>query len=138
MGTVTWPVKASFTAYVEALEDGAVTVHGVTRDEAGAFVFPATVTADAAVTRGAAHLTGHQGELDVRLTDLVVLRRDAQWWLDLGGTAIARLLDGPADGQDLEAGWTFDDVALTVDGSALFGSVYGPWARMDPLVVAAG
>lgn len=129
-----WGIRRGFRDYVAALPDALVELDGVVALDDG-YRFPAGP--EPRRFGGRLHITAHAGALDVVLdrpaVDVadggVVLTAD----LGAGRRAVARLLDVANVEQFTARGGSADDVALTVDGSAWLGGVYGPWARMDPV-----
>jgi hypothetical protein len=137
MRFIEWGVKDSFLDYLSSMPDHEIHLEGVGRDaQNDRFRFPFTPEAGAAVVR----FRAHNGALDIMLRGLSIVHDNGGYTLTSAGdtaepVAIARLQDGPASAMDLDTGWTFDDVALTIDGSVLFGGFYNPWTRMAAVVV---
>lgn len=135
MTRLVWGIRAGFRDYLDALPDARVELTGGAERSDEGFVFP---QAAAARFAGIVHATAHGGELDVTLADPALEDTGDTRVLtaDVGGRRIvvAALLDA-ASLDALLAGTLSSDVALSHDGAAWLGGAYGPWARMDPVVV---
>lgn len=141
VNSLTWGVKQSFRAYVDAV-GGATTVSGgATRDADGAFVFQASgdstlmLGPDGALT-GEGRFTGevrfeaHGGMLSVFLGDLRVENSADGWVLSLTDSpkrdqrAVMAHLAPSADGFD---------ALLAMDGYFILGNQYPPKSPIDPV-----
>jgi hypothetical protein len=122
-----WGIRAGFRDYIGALTDLTTELVDVEFDtQAEHWVFPLERTG------ASLHLNAHGGALDVVISDPRFEEAGGKTRLVNGnGDPLAVL----ADSETTQDGMTYRDVALTVEGSLLFGGVYGPWARMDPVHV---
>ncbi|CAN5225638.1 hypothetical protein BH11ACT2_BH11ACT2_05440 [soil metagenome] len=123
-----WGIRAGFRDYFAALDDSEVELRGVSWDAAAEqWRWP---SAGGSLLR----FRAHAGALDIAIADAAIEQRAGDRYLvHAGGIALARLLDDPTT--DENGTTSYEDVALTVDGSALFGGIYSPWARMEPVHV---
>lgn len=127
--TLAWGMRAGFRAYLRGLDDLREESRGVRYDPgAERWLFrlddPDT------------HLrfVAHGGVLDIAIrSPRVVQTGDGAVMVHGPGEPIARLLGEAVI--DAEGRVTYQDVALTWEGASLFGGVYGPWARMDPVLL---
>ena len=144
---LTWGVKASFRAYVEAAEGVISVSDGVTRDADGAFVFAAVPGGDLAISAegpptGAARFQGtvafeaHGGMLKATLTDLGVEVEGGELVLTAAQTfdpsrraVIARL----GSMERTAAGSTILSAAITFDGMMQIADNYPPGTILDPV-----
>ena len=144
---LTWGVKASFRAYVEAAAGTISASDGATRDADGAFVFTASSGGDLAIPddgppTGAARFQGtvafdaHGGMLRARLTELGVEADDDGLVLTAaqgpGGTRrciIARL--GPVEATP--DGSIILGATITLDGMFQIADNYPPGTPLDPV-----
>ena len=144
---MTWGVKASFRAYVEAAE-GTITVsNGAMRNADGEFVFPALPGGDLALPedgapsgmvrfQGTVSFDAHGGMLKATLGELAV-EADAEGLVltaakvasGTGRCAIARL-GSPASAAD---GSVTMDSAITFDGMFEIADNYPPGTPLDPV-----
>lgn len=127
-----WGIRAGFRDYLTGLEDVAVVTNNVRWDEAHQmWIFPRP---DLAPSR--LRISAHAGALQIELRDLALATDKGDVFMTLAGDVrIARMLGTPS--LDHDGTQAYRDVALTNDGALLFGSVYAPWARMDPVTMAA-
>ncbi len=144
---LTWGVKASFRAYVEAAEGSITVSDGATRAADGAFVFTALpggdlrVNADGTLTgaarfRGTVEFEAHGGMLKATLTDLGVETGPEGPVLTVtempGGTGrcvIAKLDPIASD----TPGVVTLAAAITVDGMYQIADNYPPGTALDPV-----
>lgn len=151
---LTWNVKDSFVAYVEALDDGvAEALDPASRSETG-FFFPSAPTPQEAADPdgsgsvlqflGAARLTGHWGMLDVELRNprieldgprgTLSIRerggRDPEKTLPLADLELVRRSDAGDGSVRLEL-----SASLTGQGSLLLGGQYAPGQALSPIHV---
>ncbi|MGY1838141.1 MULTISPECIES: HtaA domain-containing protein [unclassified Modestobacter] len=147
-GVLAWGLRASFLDYFLAVPDASMRLQGVAFDEVHRrLVFPLERVCRSkhelvAQAGGQALLTAHEGEMHLDLLRPAVLLTATEGLLtcdDSGGhrLTVARLLDATTD-LDLVVGlaWRFEDVALSVEGTGLFGAQYAPWTRMAPVEVS--
>lgn len=146
---MSWGVKASFRAYVEAAGGSINLSDGATRAEDGAFIFKAvpggdlTIASDGSVTgamrfQGTVTFDAHGGMLQATLTELGVeagtdglVLTALQAPLHQDRCAIARLAlieVGPDDSATLRA-------EITLDGMFQIADNYPPGTELDPLLL---
>lgn len=151
--TLTWGVKQSFRAYVEAAGGEVTPGGGTTRDADGAFVFVTTdqsalaVSADGAVT-GEGHFEGevkfvaHGGMLSVFLADpriesgaegLVLTVADSP----ARDRRIAIVKLDAANASRAPDGALLLPATMTLDGMFLLGDHYPPGTVVDPVRLSA-
>ena len=141
MHSLVWPIKRSFTTYIERMPDGVIAVEGgVSRREDG-FSFPGERSAGSTVTRFAGSVTfvGHYGML----------------YLPVGGVEIVESVDGGAVltiadegsptrrctllrlGEPTVEGSrrTYASPVLTEEGAELFLDNYPAGSPFDPLEI---
>ncbi|MFF8811907.1 HtaA domain-containing protein [Streptomyces pactum] len=158
-GTLDWGVKKSFREYVTGpVAHGAVTVSGGAREHGDGFRFPSgqgTYDEDAGTLDagfdGAVRFTGHEGQLDLRFSDLKVRIDGRRGSLVADVSAKDRATGKVTESDDLTVaelalteGLTAEgDVVrvsrvpaeLTRDGAAAFGGFYRPGDALDPVDV---
>jgi hypothetical protein len=144
---LTWGVKASFRAYVEAAGGTINVSDGATRDTEGAVVFPAVPGGDLAIPdegpptgaarfQGAVTLEAHGGMLRATLAELGVeatqdglVLTAAQATGGAGRCAIARL--GPVE--VTAQGAIVLGAVITLDGMFQIADNYPPGTPLDPV-----
>lgn len=147
---LTWGVKTSFLAYVQAAEGSIVVADGATRTAEGAFTFPALPGGDLAIApdgsatgsarfQGRVTIEAHGGMLSATLSDLAVEAREdglvltaTQMPAATTRCAIARL--GPVE-RDGSGGVTAA-AAITLDGMYQIAENYPPGTALDPVRLA--
>ena len=147
---LTWGVKTSFLAYVQAAEGSIVVADGAARTAEGAFTFPALPGGDLAIApdgsatgaarfQGSVTLEAHGGMLRATLSDLAVeagkdglVLTATQMPAGTTRCAIARL--GPVE-QDGSGGVTAA-AAITLDGMYQIAENYPPGTALDPVRLA--
>ncbi len=143
-GDLTWGVKESFRKYVEGpIAHGTTTLSGgVTRDSAGAFVWPWASASGADVSfGGSVRFAGHDGELDVvmgapRIT--LTSRTSARLSVDVNGTRVALGAVSLSQGATAAGATSFTKapVSLTEAGVAVFSydgsGFYEAGTALDP------
>lgn len=142
-----WAIRESFLDYLRALDDTVVTVNGWVQDGVPEeFVFPCVTPVESGLlqTRGWVSITAHAGELvlDIRNPHLTLspgwlmvhVERQPGVWIQLARarTSIGNLKEA------VDSDAILNEVLLTLDGSELFGTVYGPGFRLSPLRLEGG
>lgn len=147
---LTWGVKASFLAYVQAAEGSIVVADGAACTAEGAFTFPALPDGDLAIAedgsatgatrfRGSVTLEAHGGMLRATLSDLAVeagkeglVLTATQMPMGTTRCAIARLGPVQRDG----SGGVTAAAAITLDGMYQIAENYPPGTALDPVRLA--
>lgn len=137
-----WAVRKSFLDYLGALDDTVVIVEGQVQDgvpEEFDFPLDLPVEPKRIRTRGSVSITAHGGELTLKLVNpmLVLDGGLLAVHVDRGSGSWIHLARARTDVEDLrdavESETAFTEVLLTLEGSELFGQVYGPGFRLAPL-----
>lgn len=141
-------MKLSFVEYVSGLLDGGVQVTGdATADAHGMFTWHLASAEDFDGTSGTlrfagtVRFSGHFGALDVSLADPIVVVADGRGVLHTsagpdGPTPIVAFTLTEVPSAPTHRAWLGSEVALTPEGSVLFGSVYAPGDAFEPLIIA--
>ena len=147
--TLTWGVKESFRAYVEARE-GTITVSdGATRTDEGTFVFNAAPDGDLSIApdgsatgamqfQGTVSFEAHGGMLKATITELA---------LEIGGEGLVlTALDTQMDQRCELATISIEEVdasgpvtlgtQITMDGMYMIADNYPPGTELDPIRLA--
>lgn len=154
--TLTWGVKQSFRSYITgAIAKGSISLDRVAQNSEGLFIWSNGVgeydPADAAGSvdyPGSVHFTGHDGQLDMLLTNPRVEVKDAELgvlYLDvtsraLDGTVTSETavpfaslaLSAPVTTEDA-ATWVNSAATLTEQGAASFAGFYAAGTALDPV-----
>lgn len=161
-GTLDWGIKKSFRDYITGpIADGTITVEdGAETNADGTFRFTdgeGTYDTDkhavSTAFHGSVHLYGHQGALDIELSDFKVTTEGTDGFLS-ADVATGTGEDGTGEPEDLkqdvdlaaldltgiepgtgeDGGMTFADIpaTLTADGSTAFAGYYEEGEKLDP------
>ena len=147
--TLTWGVKASFRAYVEAMEGTINVTDGATRTDDGCFVFKAlpggdlTLNADGSASgsmrfQGTVAFDAHGGMLKSTLTELGLeagedgLLLTVQDQMGDDRCAIAKV--GPLESES--DGSVQLRTEITMDGMYQIADNYPPGTELDPILLA--
>ena len=147
--TLTWGVKASFRAYVEAMEGTINVTDGATRTDDGCFVFKAlpggdlTLNADGSASgymrfQGTVAFDAHGGMLKSTLTELG-LEADEDGLLltvqdQMGDDRCTIAKVGPLESES--AGSVQLRTEITMDGMYQIADNYPPGTELDPILLA--
>jgi len=157
-GHLDWGVKASFRSYITGpIAAGSISVTGgATTNADGTFRFPVasgthdSEAATSVAVDGAVHFTGHDGELDMAISDIRVTLSGGSGTLTadvesraLGSEEIesypdvvfANLTPGAPASGDGTVAWTAIPAALTAAGSPAFAGFYPAGTDLDPVTV---
>jgi len=147
-GYLTWGVKESFRNYVVGrIARGAIAVsNGAVQNRDGTFQFSAAATSSptSALFNGAVRFTGHDGELDMTISNVRILVTGST------GTLRADVASGSQTRQNVEfatldlsrvtpsdvggsLSWVNVPAALTTAGADAFGGNYRPGQALDPV-----
>jgi len=150
---LTWGVKQSFLRYLAGLPDGGHAASGgAYLSENSFFTFPPHPDSEQTIAgelrfRGAVHLSGHAGLLQVLIADPRLVLRETGALL-----TIANRIDAPDGSEriplaDLEINDSYStrqglvlpliSASLTTAGCDLFGGHYPPGESLDPIFVFA-
>lgn len=141
MARLVWPIKRSFTAYIEQMNDGTIVLDaGAQRGDDG-FSFPSIGAPGDAVTRfaGTVTFTGHYGMLYLPVAEIEIVE-------PIGGNALLTIADDESPsrrrpvlhlGEAVLRGTrrTYPSPVLTPEGAELFFDNYRAGSSFDPLEI---
>jgi hypothetical protein len=144
-GGLDWGVKTSFRTYLSTVAAGTVTfADGATDNGNGTYHFPADSTStfdpDAATTtasfRGSVHFVGHEGLLDITISNIRVRNAGA------GGVLLADVVSVPFQGVNppIPPSVTYDDVELLslTGGTYADSGTAASWSAAASTLTSAG
>lgn len=141
MARLVWPIKHSFTAYIEQMNDGTIALDaGAQRDDDG-FSFPSISAPGDTVTRfaGAVTFAGHYGMLYLPVSGIEIVE-------PIDGDALLTIADDESPSRRrpvLHLGdvvlrgtrRTYPSPLLTSEGAELFFDNYRAGSSFDPLEI---
>ncbi|KAA0962498.1 hypothetical protein FQ142_04030 [Microbacterium sp. ANT_H45B] len=131
--TLIWPIKRSFTTYVERMDDGQIDLTGGAIRQADNFLFPSAGDGRFA---GSVTFSGHYGMLFLQITEIEIGASDRGMLLTVededftGGRRTLLDLQQPVD---LFDGRSYPSPQLTTEGSELFFENYPAGSVFDPV-----